>query len=77
MSLPTPRTHPSDHTVTARCRKCDRAQLLDIPALTASHADTPFVEIARRLVCRECGDKGAMLTVRYDDPRYRSVEGKP
>jgi len=38
--------------------------------LSAKQArDVPFVEIARRLVCRECGDKGALLTVRYDDPR--------
>jgi hypothetical protein len=76
LNVPTPRTHPADHLVTARCRRCGHAVSLDIPALAASHGDTPFVEIARRLVCRECGSRGAMLTKRYDDPRYRPKEGQ-
>jgi hypothetical protein len=34
--------------------------------------DTPFVDLARKLQCVECGDKGALLTVRYDDPKRRA-----
>jgi hypothetical protein len=70
MPLPTPRTLEPNHTVAATCRACGHAVHLDIPALAVSHGAVPFVAIARRLVCRECGDKGALLTVRYDDPRY-------
>jgi hypothetical protein len=68
MPLPSPRTLEPNHTVTATCRQCGRVRPLDIPALAASHANTPFVEIAKRLRCVECGDKGALLTVRYDGP---------
>jgi hypothetical protein len=35
----------------------------------------PFPEIAKRLRCQECGDKGALLTVRYDDPRRLTIAG--
>jgi hypothetical protein len=69
MSLPTPLTVEPNHTVTATCRQCGHAVLLDIPVLVATHVNTPFVEIAKRLRCQSCGDKGALLTVRYDDPR--------
>jgi hypothetical protein len=59
-------------TASAACR-CGRVETLDLPALAAAQgAETTFVELRGRLVCKGCGARGQVTTA-IDYPMQRDI----
>ena len=46
------------------CNQCGRTAMMNIPKLIENYGETMvLLEIAKRSRCKECGDKGAYITV--------------
>ena len=46
------------------CSQCGRTAMMDIPRLIENYGESMvLLEIAKRSRCKDCGDKGASITV--------------